>query len=96
MRLDFVERFDLTDSPGLVPRLYNVYTFTDIYKFSSCQLAAVEVRDGGTKYSPLIGAYCNEFPNSTFTTDNMLHLHFFTNVEDPRNGFKAKISLGKS
>lgn len=33
MRLDFVERFDLTESPGLVPRPYSAYTFTDIYNF---------------------------------------------------------------
>ncbi|KAK4871991.1 hypothetical protein RN001_016115 [Aquatica leii] len=58
-----------------------------------CTKAAVELRDGGSKFSPLIGQFCEEIPNSTFSTDNMINIRFFTNLKDPGNGFKAKVSI---
>ncbi|KAK5640278.1 hypothetical protein RI129_011089 [Pyrocoelia pectoralis] len=76
LRVDFVERFDIT-----------------IGSDASCTYAAVQVRDGGSKFSPLLGEFCEEMPNSTFSSDNMIHIRFFTTMKDPRNGFKAKISI---
>lgn len=61
--------------------------------FFRCEVEYVEVRDGGTEFSPLIGRYCKEAPHTQFSTGNMMFVKFFTNTEDPRNGFKAKISL---
>lgn len=53
----------------------------------------VELRDGGTVFSPLIGRYCQKSPSTQFSTDSIIFVKFFTNIKVPRNGFKAKISL---
>uniref|UniRef100_A0A1Y1LNZ2 Cubilin n=1 Tax=Photinus pyralis TaxID=7054 RepID=A0A1Y1LNZ2_PHOPY len=74
LRVDFVERFDLTLS-------------------QDCTKAAVEVRDGGSKFSPLVAQFCGNIPNSTFSSDDMIHVRFFTAMKDPRNGFKAEVSI---
>lgn len=63
--------------------------------FCRCNKEYVEVRDGATKNSPLLGRYCNSKPSSISSTDNVLFVNFLTDVDDPRNGFKAKISIGK-
>ncbi|KAF5282685.1 hypothetical protein FQA39_LY17492 [Lamprigera yunnana] len=65
----------------------------DVTASKDCKKAAVEIRDGGSKFSPLIDQYCVEMPNSTFSTDNMITIRFFTNFQDPGNGFKAKIVI---
>ncbi|XP_018577861.1 cubilin-like [Anoplophora glabripennis] len=65
----------------------------DLTNRAQCEVEYVEVRDGGTELSPLIGRYCKEVPHTQFSTGNMMFVKFFTNTEDPRNGFKAKISL---
>lgn len=62
----------------------------------SCNKEYVEIREGATKNSELIGKYCREKPSTVKSTDNIMFVHFFTNVEDPRNGFKATVSLGKA
>lgn len=54
----------------------------------------VEIRDGGTEFSPLIGRYCRSAPSTQYSTDNMVFIKFFTDTDEPKNGFKAKISLG--
>lgn len=51
------------------------------------------MRDGGTEISPLIGSFCHEIPPTQFTIDNMLRVKYFTDSNDPRNGFKAQISI---
>jgi hypothetical protein len=56
----------------------------------------VELRDGATVNSDLINKFCNEIPSSQYTTGNMLYVHFFTDVTNPKNGFKANVSIGKS
>ncbi|XP_060536860.1 cubilin [Cylas formicarius] len=75
LRIDFEERFDLTNDPN-------------------CNQEYVEIRDGGTEYSPAIGRYCGDSPSSNFSSDNIMYVKFFTNVDDPKNGFKAKVSIG--
>lgn len=66
--------------------------FTNFFR---CISEAVEIRNGATEYSPLIGRFCKTQPSSQFSTDNMMYIKFLTDVDDPRNGFKATVSLGK-
>ncbi|XP_023314262.1 cubilin homolog isoform X1 [Trichogramma pretiosum] len=60
-----------------------------------CEKEYVEVRDGGTEFSPLLGRFCRNTPPSTITTQgNIIYVHYFTDVPEPRNGFKAMITTG--
>jgi hypothetical protein len=62
---------------------------------NSCREEFVELRNGATVNSELIDTFCREMPSSQYTRDNMLYVRFFTNVTNPRNGFKASVSIGK-
>nr|XP_008192422.1 PREDICTED: cubilin [Tribolium castaneum] len=77
--------------PGETLRIDFIDRF-DLKVAKNCTHEYVEVRDGGTKYSKIIGKYC-EKPNSQFSTDNMMFVRFFTELNDPSNGFKARIVL---
>jgi hypothetical protein len=55
----------------------------------------VELREGATVNSELIDTFCKEMPGTHYTRGNMLYIHFVTNVTDPKNGFKAVVSIGK-
>ncbi|KAJ8923869.1 hypothetical protein NQ315_010451 [Exocentrus adspersus] len=65
----------------------------DLTYTKECDVEYVEVRDGGTQLSPIIGRYCDNAPRAQFSTDSIMFVKFFTNTDDPRNGFKAKILL---
>lgn len=67
----------------------------DLTESKNCYKEYVEIRDGGTVMSPLIGRYCEAIPSTITTRDNMVFIKFFTDIEEPRNGFKAKISVAK-
>lgn len=54
----------------------------------------MELRDGGTEFSSLIGRYYNETPSTQFSTDNLIFIKFFRNDYSPA-GFQANISLTK-
>ncbi|XP_076766726.1 cubilin [Xylocopa sonorina] len=67
----------------------------DLSDTPSCVREYVEIRDGGTDSSKLIGRYCKDVAPSTITTTgNMLHVHFYTELAEPKNGFKARIYIG--
>lgn len=70
-------------------------TFIVFLCVNSCHLAFVELRDGATINSELINTFCNEIPSSQYTIGNMLYVRFFTDVPDPKNGFKANVGIGK-
>ncbi|XP_025835939.1 cubilin-like, partial [Agrilus planipennis] len=76
LRLDFIDRFDLTTSDG-------------------CYLERVEVRDGSTRFSPELGILCGQRPNSLFSTNNFMFIKFLTDIDEPSNGFKAKITMAE-
>lgn len=78
-------------TPG--ERLRIDFEFLDLTRTRDCKNEYVEIRDGGTDYSTLINRYCQDLPSSIFTTDNVAYLKFFTDVEDPKSGFKARVSL---
>lgn len=67
----------------------------DLTDTSDCEKEYVEIRDGGTSMSPLVGRFCESMPSTIVTRDNMAFVKFFTDVEEPRNGFKIKASIAK-
>jgi hypothetical protein len=68
---------------------------TVMFYVNSCRDEFVELREGATVSSELIGTFCKEIPSSQYTSGNMLYVRFFTNVNEPRNGFEANVSIGK-
>ncbi|KAL3290304.1 hypothetical protein HHI36_023648 [Cryptolaemus montrouzieri] len=65
----------------------------DLTQSTDCVSEVVELRNGATEFAPVIGRFCNKMPSTQFSTDNMMYIKFFTNVDDPKNGFKAEVSL---
>jgi len=60
-----------------------------------CSQEGVEIRDGGTRLSPLISSkFCSEMPGTQKSTGNIIYVRYYTNINEPRNGFKAKASVG--
>ena len=58
-----------------------------------CEHEYVELRDGSTQNARLIGTYCREKPMTIHTQSNVLRVKYFTDLTDPKNGFKANISI---
>ncbi|XP_034938584.1 cubilin [Chelonus insularis] len=68
----------------------------DLTDSPNCEKEFVEVRDGATDSSKLLGRFCSDTaPSSITSSGNVLYIHFFTNVPDPKNGFKASIIAGE-
>lgn len=71
----------------------------DLTPTPSCISEYVQIREGSTSQSPVLGTFCREMPRPIFTTTNYARLTYFTDVSVPRNGFKANVSIalcGKS
>ena len=63
----------------------------------SCEREYVEVRDGGTSSSKLLGRFCRDIaPSSMASTGSMMYVTFYTDLSEPQNGFKAKLTVGGS
>lgn len=66
-----------------------------INEICSCEKEYVEIRDGSTEDSPLLGRYCRNMPPSTISTKgNIMYVHYFTDIAEPRNGFKGLVTSG--
>lgn len=64
-------------------------------KFSkTCEDEYVELRDGSTSSSQLIGTFCSEKPTTKYSKSNILMMKYFTNIDEPKNGFKLNASIG--
>lgn len=63
--------------------------------FFRCNLEYVELRDGGTELSDEIGRFCGAKPSTQKSFGNMLYVKYYTNATDPKNGFKARVSLAR-
>ncbi|KAF4527382.1 hypothetical protein B566_EDAN015951 [Ephemera danica] len=79
LRVDFIDQLDFATSPN--PR--------------RCEEAYVEFHDGGSALSPQLGRFCHDKSSSIWSTDNAIYIHYFTNVENPRTGFKVNVSIAK-
>ena len=61
-----------------------------------CNYDFVEVRDGGTLNSVLIGRYCGyTAPSTIFSTGNVMYVRFRTDASVPRVGIKGQYKLGE-
>ena len=65
----------------------------DLTYSSNCHLEYVELRDGSTQNAQLLGTLCKEKPMTINTKSNTLRIKYFTDVTDPKNGFKGKSSF---
>ena len=60
-----------------------------------CQYDFVQLRDGGTSNSPLLGQHCGTTrPNSHRTTGHVLYVRFRSDSSVQRVGFKLRYSIG--
>ncbi|KAL9905968.1 cubilin 2 isoform 1-T1 [Glossina fuscipes fuscipes] len=57
-----------------------------------CNKEYVEMFDGSTELSPKIGRFCKR-PSEKRTIGNILLIHYITDISEPRNGFRARLSL---
>lgn len=60
-----------------------------------CTSEYVEIREGSTSQSPVIGTFCGEMPRPVITTSNYARLSYFTDVAVPRNGFKVNVTVAQ-
>ena len=65
-----------------------------------CVRAGLELKDGGTDFSPDIGTFCHntngqDRPPTQKSSSNVMRIKYYTNEERPNLGFKAKLSIGK-
>ena len=75
-------------------RIHMDVTNLDVKPTWRCSRAGLELRDGGTRHSDLIGRFCRETPHTQETTDNVMYVRFFTDSRYPNNGFKATVKIG--
>ncbi|KAK6644342.1 hypothetical protein RUM43_000609 [Polyplax serrata] len=67
----------------------------DLTSSRSCDEEYVEVRDGGTLLSEELGRFCSDKPSTQKSTGNMLFVKYYTNATNPKNGFKAQVSIAR-
>ena len=61
----------------------------------SCVKEYLELREGSTEKSEFIGRYCSNTPNYITTEGNALFVKYFTDTDDPKDGFRGTISMCK-
>lgn len=67
----------------------------DLLTDSPCEKEYVELREGSTAGAPLIGSFCGSIkPPTKYTKSNVLRFKYFTDLSEPKNGFKANVSIG--
>ncbi|CAB3228775.1 unnamed protein product [Arctia plantaginis] len=79
--------------PGEILRIDFIGRF-DLDYTDNCGTEAIEIRDGSSSLSPsLKGPYCGEKPGTIKSSSNKLYVKYMTQLLEPRNGFKANISI---
>lgn len=74
----------------------HVCLFHPFFFLYRCNYDYVEVRDGGTINSVLIGRYCGyTAPSTVFSTGNVMFVRFRTDASVPRVGIKGQYKLGR-
>lgn len=67
-----------------------------LFFFFSCNYDFIEIRDGGTINSPVLGKFCGyDRPSTVVSTGNVMYARFRTDNSIPRIGFKAQYQIGK-
>ncbi|OXA47104.1 Cubilin [Folsomia candida] len=59
----------------------------------NCQRSGIELYDGGTAMSNLIGRHCRTMPGTQKSTGNIMYVRYYTDVPEPRQGFKAEVKI---
>ncbi|KAL2085662.1 hypothetical protein ACEWY4_018982 [Coilia grayii] len=78
----------INQPPGYVVTL-NFLTF-DVEGSTSCRFDYVEVRDGSSSSSPVIGRYCgNQMPSMLQSTQRSMYIRFKTDASVSNHGFTA-------
>ena len=68
----------------------------DIRPTAGCLLSGVELKDGGTDFSPTLGSFCGgDRPPTQKSSSNVMRIKYYTNSERPNLGFKAHVSIAK-
>ena len=72
-------------------RVYLVFEDFELESHSSCNYDSVELRNGFTNTSPLIGKYCGSTtPPAATSQGRNLYIKFKTDGSGTRKGFKAR------
>ncbi|CAH0721455.1 unnamed protein product, partial [Brenthis ino] len=81
-----------TGPPGEILRI----DFMGYFKLETsdeCISESIEIRDGISELSPLKKRLCKEQPETIKTTNNAMYIKYSTQVAEPKNGFKANVSI---
>ncbi|CAH2083519.1 unnamed protein product [Euphydryas editha] len=81
-----------TGPPGEILRIDFLERF-DLEVSEQCTLEYVEVRDGSTQLAPLKEIICKDRPSTIKTSSNSMFIKYSTQIAEPRNGFKANVSI---
>ncbi|XP_026748193.2 cubilin [Galleria mellonella] len=65
----------------------------DLDYIEDCPTESIEIHDGLSDLAPLKGKFCGEKPGTIKTSSNTLYIKYFTALSEPKNGFKANISI---
>ncbi|XP_065577276.1 cubilin-like isoform X4 [Artemia franciscana] len=71
--------------------------FLDQFEFNrdlSCYTNGVEVRDGASARSNLLGKFCGTKPGTITSSSNALYIRFYTRAS-PKAGFSARLSIAR-
>lgn len=67
----------------------------DLMVGNPCEKEFVELREGSTTAANVIGTFCgNKLPPTKYSKSNVLRVKYFTDLPEPKNGFKANVSIG--
>ncbi|XP_048481076.1 cubilin-like [Plutella xylostella] len=78
--------------PGEIMSINFIDRF-DLERNKDCTEEYVEIRDGPSAMSPRKGRYCDERPGTIKTTNNAVYIKYTTQIPNPRDGFKANVSI---
>ncbi|XP_075972136.1 cubilin [Anticarsia gemmatalis] len=79
--------------PGEIIRIDFLDRF-DLDNTDDCVGEVVEIRDGSSNLAPRIGQrFCGEKPGTIKSTGNTIYIKYSTQLAEPRNGFKANVSI---
>ncbi|KAG6453574.1 hypothetical protein O3G_MSEX008219 [Manduca sexta] len=78
--------------PGEILRIDFIDRF-DLDNVDDCAMEVVEIHDGSSEFSPRLGRFCSERPGTVKTTNNVAYIKYTTQLAEPRNGFKANVSI---